>query len=429
MTQIDILEGQEAIDLWLQGKDAWNQWAEENPEADVSFAGVDFGQFNLREISFKEFVFPEGVVSFEKCKFQQTRVNFSETIFYSKYITFTKSIFEDREVMFFKSEIHNGDISFFGSVFNNSSIYFSNLKIKNGSFYFESASITESTINFRSTCIDTGSLNFDCATFSNTFVNLAHVRINSEDLSFTKINIQGISKFILFNIYIEHQFLFLIDKKKSIGKIEEFSLRNSALSGSVTIYASFDCIPDLCGSKTSHHVDLGKLIITPSAYETLDENEDFTEKASKLCRLKEIAENNKDHGAALRFHAAERRTIRYSRTYPWFSRAIDHFFDMTTEYGQNIETPSRFLSGIFLYFILLYDCLAKTPSLQESALLSLSSMLPFLPVSRSVRQDAIQQLFGDNPEWCIDLLFLTQGALSFLFLFLLGLGLRNRFRL
>ncbi len=37
-----VLEGQDAIDLWQQGRDAWNAWVAQNPVADIDFSGVDF---------------------------------------------------------------------------------------------------------------------------------------------------------------------------------------------------------------------------------------------------------------------------------------------------------------------------------------------------------------------------------------------------
>jgi hypothetical protein len=38
------LKGQEAIALWRQGREVWNQWVEENPEYNVDFLGVDFSK-------------------------------------------------------------------------------------------------------------------------------------------------------------------------------------------------------------------------------------------------------------------------------------------------------------------------------------------------------------------------------------------------
>ncbi|KZN49885.1 hypothetical protein [Pseudoalteromonas luteoviolacea] len=36
------LDGDDALLLWLKGKDVWNKWMEQNPKAEVSFEGVKF---------------------------------------------------------------------------------------------------------------------------------------------------------------------------------------------------------------------------------------------------------------------------------------------------------------------------------------------------------------------------------------------------
>ena len=71
------LQGKEAIALWKQGKDAWNQWVEKHPEADIDFSRVDFGRYRsdldchilAPEWPFAGFQFPKGNVSFEHAQF------------------------------------------------------------------------------------------------------------------------------------------------------------------------------------------------------------------------------------------------------------------------------------------------------------------------------------------------------------------------
>ncbi len=38
----EVLAGQDTIDLWQRGHDAWLAWVAENPAADIDFSGVDF---------------------------------------------------------------------------------------------------------------------------------------------------------------------------------------------------------------------------------------------------------------------------------------------------------------------------------------------------------------------------------------------------
>ena len=81
-----ILKGHAAIGLWKQGKDVWNQWVEEHPEADINFKEVDFGTYRnapdchipFYKWPFAEFRFPKGAVSFDKAQFGKENVSLSE---------------------------------------------------------------------------------------------------------------------------------------------------------------------------------------------------------------------------------------------------------------------------------------------------------------------------------------------------------------
>ena len=46
MTTADhnTLAGQDAVDLWLAGKDAWNEWVEKHPNGSVNFTDVKFAE-------------------------------------------------------------------------------------------------------------------------------------------------------------------------------------------------------------------------------------------------------------------------------------------------------------------------------------------------------------------------------------------------
>ena len=39
------LKGPAAIKLWKRGKEAWNQWVKEHPEAEINFSRVNFGRY------------------------------------------------------------------------------------------------------------------------------------------------------------------------------------------------------------------------------------------------------------------------------------------------------------------------------------------------------------------------------------------------
>ena len=93
-------------------------------------------------------------------------------------------------------------------------------------------------------------------------------------------------------------------------------------------------------------------------------------------------------------------------------------------------TPRRgcFCSHL-LFFTPIYWVVATGERAGWDALnLAVSNALPFILSSRGQAEDVFQVLF---PEKTVCLVFLTylQSFLSLVFIFLIGLGLRNRFRL
>ncbi|MAB33522.1 hypothetical protein BC440_00160 [Thalassospira sp. MIT1004] len=212
----------------------------------------------------------------------------------------------------------------------------------------------------------------------------------------------------------------------------------ASFGGALFVSGNFGIVPDLRATRCYHQVDLSGLKVKlprtfgwpPKLSRVAEDPED----GARLRRLKEIAETNKDHQAALRFSADENRAKRWIET-SWFGSVLDMAFSFFSDYGQSILRPVLWLLAIFvdgtsIYLALATGTLANwRAGLEQAALLSASNSLPFLPQSRDLREDALTALYGTDPSLCIDILMIAQGVLSFIFLFLIGLGLRNRFRL
>jgi len=211
--------------------------------------------------------------------------------------------------------------------------------------------------------------------------------------------------------------------------------------------------PDLRGVKTSHHVDLSGLEVSlrrkwPSLRwpPVLSKIADDTEDAARFRRLKEIAEANRDHDAALRFAADENRVNRWNRT-PWFASVLDMLFSGISDYGSSIWRPSVTLVLQIPLFAMLYVVLASGLTFdsikpdaimvtiatiegwEQAGTLALSNTVPFLPQTLASRIEMTTVLFGDHPGFWVHATMITQGLFSFVLIFLIGLGLRNRFRL
>jgi hypothetical protein len=328
------LEGDKAIDLWLQGKDAWNKWVENNPIADVSFRGVDFSQHRVDDnISFYEFKFPTGNVDFFGASFGEGDVDFH------------------------KANFGNGDVNFFNTVFGAGPVSFSDASFGDGDVSFHNA-------------IFSGNVFFN---------NLQHC-----------------------------------------NKVKLFSFRNVSFAKSFTIAGDFGCVVDMVGTKTIHHVELSglKCQLRRNDFCWISTDAIDNHDAVRLRRLKVLAEQNKHHEAALRFHADEMRAERWHKT-KGPAACLDVLFDILSNYGQSIWRPVVGLGALIILSPFAAEVLAKAGEIivswgiDKAALkTAIQNSLPFLPASRSTSS----------------LLSTLHQLGAFVFIFLIGLGLRNRFR-
>jgi len=409
-----MLEGEAALRLWRKGQDAWNRWIDEHPSWDISFADADFSRkrdaqgnlsfagynFGNANVSFYGATFGDSKVDFSNATFSEGVIVFSEAMFDGGEVYFDQAIFGDADVLFFNAIFGDGRLSFFGATFGNGSLYLSGVRFGDGEIKLREAQIKDLYFNPS---------------------NARSIRIKAEGLS-----IKGQAFFSL---------------PPSDATLKSFSLHSASFDGPLTLTGDLSIIPDLRATRYSHQVDLSALNIKlprvwrgfgwPPKLSRMAEN---SKDGAKLRRLKEIAEINKDHQAALRFSADENRAKRWIET-SWAGSVLDMAFSFFSDYGQSILRPFFWLLAIFLDWASIYCAFATETfsnwwtGLAQAAILSTSNSLPFLPQSRDLRTDALTALYGTDHGLWVDALMITQGVLSFIFLFLIGLGLRNRFRL
>ncbi|MEM7653979.1 MAG: hypothetical protein AAF220_12485, partial [Pseudomonadota bacterium] len=184
-------------------------------------------------------------------------------------------------------------------------------------------------------------------------------------------------------------------------------------------------------------------------YKAVDQDD-----AARLRRLKELAETNRDHHAALQFHADEQRAQRWQDGTGTLRSLLDLAFDVTSRHGRSVKRPVVGFGLILYGATILFTCLSvivrpltvPAPALNiagqlwdrltSAALYAISNAVPFIPSSvmgRQIGPDALlPPVETGTPQPYLETLIvlaLGQGALSFIFLFLIALGLRNRFRL
>ncbi|MGS0724125.1 hypothetical protein, partial [Shewanella sp. 30m-9] len=162
---------------------------------------------------------------------------------------------------------------------------------------------------------------------------------------------------------------------------------------------------------------------------------------ARVRRLKEIAESNKDHHKAIEFHVQEFKANRWIGNKKKSALITECLFDILSDYGRSEKRPLISLVVLWLIYSPIYACssaLTQTGerfseafslALSDSLVYSFSQMLPLIPSSRSARLESATALFkGETPSW-IYALTGTQSIMAFVLVFLLGLALRNRFRI
>lgn len=558
-----VLKGDEAIQLWLKGKDAWNKWVEENPEADVSFEGVDFRKYQPKKMdltahdfsfSFRGFCFPigdvtfsgsnfsnvdvdfsnvtfskgkvnfsyvnfgegdvdfaytqfddgivtfiqtsfgdgnvyfteakfgTGIILFGNSKFGQGNKYFSEAIFGngnanfrdinfgSGHVCFTNAEFGTGKVSFSNDQFGEGSLSFIGTEFGEGDVDFSNANFGDGNVRFANSTFYSGNTDFNRTVFGSGDVTFSNVDFGEGDVGFSKAKFGNGEIDFTKARF-GLgqtdfseAKFSDGNIRFSevsirsNSFLFEKNTIKGFAYFNDLvgltstkliSFRHSIFEKSLDFSAKgTGCIPDFTSTKTTNQVVLQDLEYTL-------QREGFWFKVqatnigdiARLRRLKEIAENNKDHAAALRFHADEMRAKRWHEM-GFGASLLDMCFSGLSNYGQSIVRPFAALCTLMLTMILYVvgfafplslnpkdysQWLSNTLNIDFSTYLygfelAVSSALPFISSSRNINKTAGKALIDILPNY-FGAISLVYGGLCFLFLFLIGLGLRNRFRI
>lgn len=153
-------------------------------------------------------------------------------------------------------------------------------------------------------------------------------------------------------------------------------------------------------------------------------------------RLRDLATTIHDHDRETLYLSLEMKAKRHQEKNKLLKGA-SYLYDILSDYGRSVGRPAGGLAGLWGLCIGIYSFAAYCENvaiqidtaLTEAALLSISTMLPFIPSSKALLSETKTFLFNSNaPAW-VDALMVLQGGLSFVLLFLLGLGLRNRFKL
>ncbi|KPW01827.1 pentapeptide repeat-containing protein [Pseudoalteromonas sp. P1-11] len=423
----NLLSKEASVALWLQGKDAWNVWAKNNPDIGVDFSGVRFAIPDLLQIApnnkvllkanaegdisaltFVNYTFPH-LADFSNTEFNIPAIFDNGT--FNGTADFSKAIFSQNAS--FNGITFNCIASFYNAEFQNS-IVFSDCNFKGNTLF--TFSHFEMLAYFPSTTFHEV-VGFDHSTFAGG-THFKNTKFLCKEVYFEYINCTDTFDFDE------------LDAKKVIT----LSFKGSVFEKDFNISGHFKCVPDLRSTKLNHHTDLTSMIYTlnrKKVFFTPIKKVTDTLDIGRLCRLKELAEQNKSHDMALAFHADELRAKRWGRL-NIVQSVMDIIYSVTSNYGQSIMRPLLLLVISFLLFnsyVISKSDIEIKSAYKPAATLSIATITPFLSISKEARGHSAQVLFEKQLPENFYLYSYAYASSSFLFLFLVGLGLRNRFRI
>ena len=167
-------------------------------------------------------------------------------------------------------------------------------------------------------------------------------------------------------------------------------------------------------------------------------NSDPAPLTDRLQALRKMARDADDRPRELDYFALELQA-RYQgkERGALLKRCLVGLYGCFSDYGRGILLPFLWLLVFWLLSALGYLCLAvggcallTVPvALKEPLLLSLVNILPTLGAGSTARESSLKALYGCDVPTSVHLIAVGEGIVGLILLFLIALGLRNRFRL
>lgn len=433
--------------------------------SNASFSRVDFG--NGAAI-FQSVVFGQGAILFPNAKFGDGDVIFLDATFAESSNNFRDADFGTGEVCFMRATFGVGDVDFshttFGAgdvvfdsadfgdgflVFTNASfgegnVSFANAKFGEGNIIFDDVTFGDGDLSFDEVDFGTGDLRFDNAKLGKGDVTFEHASFGPGSVSLRNMAFQGIARF---------------DYLKELEYCIQFSFEGCSFDKLLTFshWGRMGCPLDLRRTKLTHGVILNDLkcdyVRAPASDWTARLSARFfkwprgetpawpllkraadPQDSQRFRRLKELAQNENNRAKALEFNAQELRSQRGHESHP-LQDVLQFFYMLLSDYGRSVVRPLGALVVVTLLFGTLYARLATNPALTSAktawaaVTYSAGNMFAFVPISHAALEKSRTDLFCKLVPYDVMWLAGSQSVLSVILLFLLGLGLRNMFRL
>lgn len=408
------------------------------------------------------FRFSMNNIKFIKCDFKLLRVNFiTEVVEFNGLdfsvgegqLVFSKFKAECTDFSIEKSILSNVD--FEGSSFDKTNFKFVNSEIE-GRMNYDNSRFNDSELSFRMNDISGGEFHMDNSVFNNSNFEILGGNLNlpafsienskfiSSDFSIRKIHIDCENIYMRENTFGGKCYL---DKWYGTERIDVFLLGRNEFEEQVTLPAgNYNCVPDLRLSNFSRFPMLSDvncgLSLTKSKNPLVVNRAIDGDDYQRLMKLKEIAEDNKDHHKLLQLHAQEMRARRWN-TMGYRTSIADFLYSILSDYGQSMSRPIYALIVLITSFSLVFQHLAieNIPPLKylvlrmvevsylDTLVFSTINSIGFLSIQKAAQKNYMQSYLTGMDFSLVNILVGLEGFLALPCLFLIGLAIRNRFKI
>lgn len=459
------LNRDDAVDLLKSGRVKWNEWVKDNPEANIDFSGLIINAGDTGVISFSNFHFPKGFINFSNVDFTAQDLIFDRAVFNGgqlfffdaiinvKSVNFDSIDFGETNVSFDRTKFNcPGDITFSASIFEgytsfhsvvfqaaNACIDFSRCEFKEG-VAFRNAMFKCNYVNLEETNFSNGKVDFHGAKFvldggKRLEVKFTKTCFDDAYLNFSQTEYIDGSFYLDFDSSIFHS---NVDFRAMIGaqNIDEISFRGCMFDKSFNISNNeFNCVPDLTYTKISHHASVNALKIYVKKklkYYFFSEVVDIGD-VERVRRLRNIAEDSKDHESMIDFHIEELRAKRWRVTKGLLPLLFSYLFDFFSGFGRSERKPVFWLFVLWVFCGGYYSyqgggyCIFS--KILDGLKYSFSHLIPAFPALKDLRKQSGNSLFDESVPDLVLIVATFETLLGTMLLFFLILALRNRFKI
>lgn len=178
---------------------------------------------------------------------------------------------------------------------------------------------------------------------------------------------------------------------------------------------------------------------------------DVRDGEARFRRLKQLAADTHDHELELRLFALETTAKRFhalklADPRHWPGLALNFGYDWVSDFGQSVLRPLGWLALTIISALFAFEAMTGRPDMLARGLVDFSgvakvaafaNVFPFAGqavIGRDIMKAGLCPMVEGTPEHldCLTTLYTisaVEGVFGLIFLFLIGLGLRNRFRI